>query len=1026
VTSQSNSVLNSSLKSFSHASSFIVIIVGCLVLVGWAFDIAALKSVLPGLVTMKANTAMAFVLLGMSLWLLQSKEADQRMRRIAQAYALAVTFLGLLTLSEYLFGLNLGIDQLLFKEPPEAAGPFPPDRMTPATALNFLLLASALLLLDVEKRSIRYLSQSLTLLVGITSLLSLGAYVYNDTALIGGFSYTRMSLHTAPTFIILCSGILCARPDRGLMVVIASDSTGGLMARRLLPAAIVIPLLLSWFRLEGERAGLYGLEFGLALFALSNVVIFAVLIWWNARLLGELDTLRRQEAAKFQTLVESAPDSIVTTDRNGTIVFANSRTEKTFGYSRNELLGKPVEILIPERYRQRHMEDRGAYIVQPHPRPMGTSLELYGRRKDGSDFPVDISLSPFETKDGLFVTSTIRDITERKHAEETLKLRASQQMTVAELGQRALTGTDLSLLMDEAVSRVSETLKAEYCKVLELLPDGKALVLRAGVGWKDGYVGRATMGAGADSQAGYTLLSAEPVIVEDLRTETRFTGPPLLHEHGVVSGMSTIIQGKDRPFGVLGAHTTKQRIFIKDDIHFLQAVANVLSTAIEYRRAENQVQSNLERIHALHEMDLAITATLDLRTILDILLEKIDRLLPFVTAATVRLLNRETGELEPVACRNLDEAEWKVATAAATTKGLARLLPEKNTPAMVLNVQTDPRSLAPEFLRKYGLVSSLRVPLAAKKEVLGALTFFTKEEHQFTDEEVEFLTTLAGQAAVAIHNAQLYEEMGKLAANLSKANTVKDQFLSVMSHELRTPLNVVMGYTGMIKDGILGDINPQQEEALDKVLNRANEQLTMINNVLYATVIETEKVKAEMVEVDLGGFLSNLRTAYHGPIHKNLTLNWDYPLNLPVIKTDSAKLKQILQNLINNAIKFTEKGNVTISARIRHEATGIRQQEEHVTSASSLTPSDPHASRLPPHAFVEFKVADTGVGIPKEHLPIIFEKFRQVDSSETRLFGGVGMGLYIVKKLTELLRGKVEVESEPGEGSAFTVTIPCS
>jgi len=315
----------------------------------------------------------------------------------------------------------------------------------------------------------------------------------------------------------------------------------------------------------------------------------------------------------------------------------------------------------------------------------------------------------------------------------------------------------------------------------------------------------------------------------------------------------------------------------------------------------------------------------------------------------------------------------------------------------VLNVQTHPQTRHPGFMRKHGLVSFLGAPLTAKGDDLGVLSIYTKEEHDFSDEEVELVSTLAGQAAVAIHNAQLYEEMSKLAGDLSKSNRVKDEFLSVMSHELRTPLNVVMGYTGMIKDGILGDINPQQEDALDKVINRANEQLTMINNVLYATVIETEKVKAEMVEVDLGGFLSNLSTAYHGPINKDLTLHWDYPPNLPAIKTDSAKLKQILQNLINNAIKFTAKGSVTVSARVIKEA--ISQ--------------------------VEFKVADTGVGIPKEHLPMVFEKFRQVDSSETRLYGGVGMGLYIVNKLTDLLGGRVEVESEPGKGSTFTVKIPC-
>jgi len=733
--------------------------------------------------------------------------------------------------------------------------------------------------------------------------------------------------------------------------------------------------------------------------------------------------------AKYRGLVETAPDAIVSVDKEGRMVFVNSRTEKIFGYSRDELLGKPVEMLVPERFRDRHVGHRADYISQPRIRLMGV-WDIMGRRKDGSEVPVDIALSPVETDGGILVTAIIRDITERKQAEETLKLRTSQQMTVAVLGQRALAGTDLFMLMDEVISRVAETLKVDYCKVLELLPDGKALLLRAGVGWKEGYIGHATVGAETDSQAGYTLLSAEPVIVDDLRTETRFRGPPLLHEHGVVSGMSVIISGKDRPFGVLGAHTTKQRTFSTDDIYFLQATANVLAEAIERKQAEEQVQSNLERIRALREMDLAITSTLDLRTILDILLEKIDRLLPFVTATTVRLLNRETGELAPVACRNLDEEEWKVATAGATARGLDRMLPEKNTPVMVLNIQTDPRSLASQFLRKYGLVSSLRVPLVAKEEVLGVLTFFTKEEHQFTDDEVGFLTTLAGQAAVAIHNAQLYEEMAKLAGDLAKSNKVKDEFLSVMSHELRTPLNVVMGYTGMIKDRVLGEINPQQEEALSKVISRANDQLAIVNNILHATVFETEKIKIESHEVGLGDFLNQLRSVYEAPINKELTLNWDYPSDLPIIETDSGKLKQILQNLINNAIKFTEKGSVTISCRTRE---GTRQLAESsirsLPTADSLLPTEPlpTADRSLPTGegrWVEFKVADTGIGIPEEALPIIFEKFRQADSSETRPYGGVGMGLYIVKKLTELLGGKVEVESELGKGTTFTVTLP--
>jgi len=181
-------------------------------------------------------------------------------------------------------------------------------------------------------------------------------------------------------------------------------------------------------------------------------------------------------------------------------------------------------------------------------------------------------------------------VSERKRIEETLKVRARQQAAVAALGQRSLIIADLPILMNEAVVLVAQTLDVEYCKVLELLPDSTILLLRAGTGWKEGMVGQATVSAGKESQAGYTLLSKEPVIVENLRTEQRFIGMPLLHDHGVVSGMSVIISGQTKPFGVLGTHTIRQRIFTLDDIHFLQAVANVLATAIKHQQAEETIR----------------------------------------------------------------------------------------------------------------------------------------------------------------------------------------------------------------------------------------------------------------------------------------------------------------------------------------------------------------------------------------------------------------------------------------------------
>ncbi|YAF95676.1 MAG: PAS domain-containing protein [Nodularia sp. CChRGM 3473] len=187
------------------------------------------------------------------------------------------------------------------------------------------------------------------------------------------------------------------------------------------------------------------------------------------------------------------------------------------------------------------------------------------------------------------------DITKRKQAEEALEIQANQQAVVAQLSQKALAGTDLTTLMNSCVTLVAQCLRVEYCKILELLPDGDALLLRAGVGWHSGLVGQASVSTDRNSQAGYTLLAQEPVIVGNLLQETRFSGPPLLHEHQVIGGISVVIHGKESPFGVLGAHTTRQRTFTKDDIYFLQAIANVLATAIERQRVEDALKTSQER-----------------------------------------------------------------------------------------------------------------------------------------------------------------------------------------------------------------------------------------------------------------------------------------------------------------------------------------------------------------------------------------------------------------------------------------------
>lgn len=414
----------------------------------------------------------------------------------------------------------------------------------------------------------------------------------------------------------------------------------------------------------------------------------------------------------------------------------------------------------------------------------------------------------------------------------------------------------------------------------------------------------------------------------------------------------------------------------------------------KHKQTLQQFENNLKRFAVLREIDLAMNSTLELSEVLDLLLEKIGLLLPYSAATAIMLFNRETEQLEPVICRNLAQEEWK-RDGWKSGRSFFQMVFETKTPLILDNVQSSPGVGRTEFFHKHRLVSYLGVPLIAKGKPLGVIGFYTKKEHPFSNEEIEFFSTLAARAAVAIHNSQLYEQTKKQAAELEMGHKVKDESLGVVSHELRTLATMIMGYIQAIQHRMLGDINEKQEEALDKALRYANDLFAMFTNILVACKMEPKEVQLETRVASLNDFLDELRSAYDISSNNAVGLIWDYPSDLPPIRTDAGKLRHILQNLIDNAIKFTENGNVTISARYLAESRAV-----------------------------EFSVTDTGIGIPKEALPFIFDMFRQVDSSKSSFHGGVGLGLYIVKKFTEMLGGKIIVETESGKGSIFTLTIP--
>jgi PAS domain S-box-containing protein len=324
--------------------------------------------------------------------------------------------------------------------------------------------------------------------------------------------------------------------------------------------------------------------------------------------ISQLNRDLQHQVAELETLLELAPIGIaISNDPAGHSIRVNRRGYEILGIPlgsnafTSASTGKDAPFVIYRDDQEVPPEDLPIQRAGRSGTPVRNE-EYRVVRQDGQAVSMVMSAAPLYDTHGQAVGAigAFGDITLRKQTQQELERHARQQSVVVQLGLRALADVAVSAVMDEAVALVAETLEVEYCKVLELLPDGMALRLRAGVGWQEGLVGQAIVATTDDSQAGFTLLSNAPVIVEELRTEMRSHGPSLLLDHGVVSGMSVVIHGPSRPYGVLGAYTTTRRTFTTDDINFLQSVAHVLTTALHREHIEKNLrQEQLQQAERL-------------------------------------------------------------------------------------------------------------------------------------------------------------------------------------------------------------------------------------------------------------------------------------------------------------------------------------------------------------------------------------------------------------------------------------------
>lgn len=447
----------------------------------------------------------------------------------------------------------------------------------------------------------------------------------------------------------------------------------------------------------------------------------------------------------------------------------------------------------------------------------------------------------------------------------------------------------------------------------------------------------------------------------------------------------------------------------EDEIQSLADEFNSMARELKASHAtlEEKVEQRTRELVALYDVTTTINQSLQLEPVLREVIKKITDIFGF-DATRIVLFDSSMKELHVRASYESRPGLWRQVAVTERGHGITGRVAETGQAMIFEDTHNDPRYLQlsqTKAAEKSGQHFLAVFPIMAKASCLGTLHCVGQNPRRLGDNEIRLLTSMADQIGVAVENANLFASISdksmaleKVNLQLQDANRIKSEFMAAMSHELRTPLNVIMGNVELMADRFFGDVTESQIKSLTQISHHARILLKLINNVLTLTKMEGGKMPVESNTIEVDDVIANVK-GYAEQLSRNgqPQIVWKVERNLPPITTDALKLEEILQNLIGNAHKFTPSGSIEIRVR------NLKEKKR-----------------------FEFTVADTGIGIDEKDLGKVFDEFHQLREAHTGNFDGFGLGLNIVKKYLDLMRGDIRVESQPGIGTTFTFTLPYS